>query len=119
VGQPEGRVRRQAPCPHRPGPGGEHDLGGPVVAGRRLARQLPRARAHEAGRACGGAGRCRGSKPAGSRVPRPTARGAAASGPAWVDVAALATGGGAGTSWSAADPPPGRRQRHPRSGPAW
>ena len=43
LGQPEGAVRRQAACPHRPGSGGVDRLGGPAVVRRGLARQLPRA----------------------------------------------------------------------------
>ncbi len=36
-GNQQGAVRRQAPHPHRPGRVGEHDLGRPVVGGRRRA----------------------------------------------------------------------------------
>jgi hypothetical protein len=68
VGQPEGRVRRQAPRPHRPGAGGVHHLGRPVVGGWRLAGRLPRARAGRAVGACRGAGRRRGGEPAGPGV---------------------------------------------------
>src|SRR6266536_2808582 len=86
VGQPEGAVRRQAARPHRPGPVGRHDLGRPAVGGRRLAGQLPRARAAGAGGAGGGAGRRRGRQPAGPGVSghgqRPPALARAGRGPA-------------------------------------
>jgi hypothetical protein len=47
-GQPEGPVRRQAACPHRPGPGAVERPRRPAVVRRRLAGQLPRAGARPA-----------------------------------------------------------------------
>jgi hypothetical protein len=57
------------PRPHRPGPGGVDRLGRPVVVGRWLARQLPRARAACAVGAWQGSGGQRRGYPAGPRVP--------------------------------------------------
>jgi hypothetical protein len=68
VGQPEGAVRRQAPCPHRSGPGAVDHPRRPAVGGRRLAGQLPRARTYRASGAAGSARRGRGGQPAGPRV---------------------------------------------------
>jgi hypothetical protein len=51
VDQPEGAVRRQAPHPHRAGPGHLDHPRRPAVGGWRLAGPLPRARAHPTGRA--------------------------------------------------------------------
>jgi hypothetical protein len=63
-------LRRQAAHPHRPGPSCLDHPRRPAVVRRRLAGQLPRARAACAGRAWRAARRGRGRQPAGPRIPR-------------------------------------------------